>query len=174
MFTEIDSVAGPVVHDDLLHAFADGFMPSQIAQAYFSDCLVYKRLCPPICESVQPLLKYILAVPCDVGFDFFRNRFPHTLSPSVANWLRPVKGFKARLYRKQTVARDSSRSLPSTASLYFEQFRENRVQDGFFSGPGLPTTFRNVGGAIYRALLCAVTGISLQRMEPSRAESLSS
>jgi hypothetical protein len=42
MFTEIDSITGTVIQDDLLHAFADGFMLSQVAQTDFCDRFVYK------------------------------------------------------------------------------------------------------------------------------------
>lgn len=91
MFTEVDSVAGAVVQDDLLYALPDGFMLSQVAQPNFGDHLFYKYPCAPICQAVQPSLKYIFSVACHVGFDFPWNGLRHTLNPTVANWLRRVK-----------------------------------------------------------------------------------
>jgi hypothetical protein len=79
MFTEIDSITGTVIQDDLLHAFADGFMLSQVAQTDFCDRFVYKGPCTLIRQSVQPSLKDIFSVVCYVSFDLSWNGFLHTL-----------------------------------------------------------------------------------------------
>jgi len=91
MFTEIDSVTRAVIQDDLLYTLSDGFMPSKIAEPDFRDSLFYEYPCSPICQLVQPPLKHILAVACNVGLDLSRNGLLHRLNLTVANWLRPVK-----------------------------------------------------------------------------------
>lgn len=79
MFTEIDSVTRAVIQDDLLYTLPDGFMLSKIAEPDFRDSLFYEYPCSPICQPVQPSLKHILAVACNVGFDFSRNGLRHSL-----------------------------------------------------------------------------------------------
>jgi len=62
MFTEINSLTGAVVQDDFLYALPDGFMLSQVAEPDFRDRFFYEYPCTPICQPVQPSLKYFFAI----------------------------------------------------------------------------------------------------------------
>ena len=106
-------------------------MLSQIAQPYFGDRFIDEYLCPSICQPVQPSLKYILSVTCQVGFDFLglfdaatrtSSRFIAVLALlyadhqnerySQAAWLLPPCG-GAGAWRKQPPTLSITSSLRS-------------------------------------------------------------